>query len=547
MRATQILTFGGVGSVAAGGWHGIAGSTPGTVGALLVLLGTALLGLSWFVHTGPPRVKVKGAARSAAPVVVGVLVVSSLVVGGLAPSPVGSADAKHDCGEVTGVLTDVMPDFVPKLDKCLDHPVTKNIDDNQTAIDIYSAAQSAEQRQDEARTVRNNYLANSRTIAYAKGQSAAVAALNNGSTETQVINAGRDAVKKYYTNKQLNILKGWETRAKTLEELSERAANESGVSDSLIFVPSKNKRVQYNSAVLDADYQLINGTNVNIHVTNIYDNGDYDVIMPDPSNSTNINTSKSNTPVFDYNISVDQVDVSHPTDQVLDTIKYSDELQNIYSLSTNVEDNVDSWADKTYHSFQNSTFNTSEYVDPTTLAQEFATDYNSTGYYSYAAASLAVAGLGTPNLTNTGRMTVSNQGTNITGLLMSQASPPNGTWETGVTYNAGVLDGEQFVIDTNGTQQNLIGDFTITSMTDTDGSSITETKSENYSHQAINNDEYLAQQENLTDLRTAMESRESSSIGGGSGGGGGSLSTAAMLGLLGAVGGAFLLLRGGRN
>lgn len=421
-------------------------------------------------------------------------------------------------------------------------------DDTQTALDIYSAASAAAQSWDEFNTVAQNYLSDTRTVAFAKAQAAAIEAIDAGKTEAEVRQAAVDAVRDYYTKRQLNYYRAAETKLVTLKNLALRAQNESGVSGTLVELDEVASGSTYPYSFIETTQNrsltLINGTSASFTAVIAERSGNYRSIFGVRwSSSTSLSTKEPIKPLTDdktFDVQVDGVDTetSFVAFDLDEAEAYARDLKN---ASNQIEANAEKWVNGTYSNFTSGNLNATEYINPLTLAQEYATQYNQSGYFAYAAASLASIGYEIPDLNQTGSMVVAYNGSTYTGLLASQNTPPNGTWEAGRTYDADLIQGVQVLLTQSSGQIELDGTFQILEIQTVNGTQINSTTSQTYSYQTINNTQYLNLQEQLTELRKELESREPPAAGGGGGGliGGGG-GQAIGLGLL--AGGVFAYL-----
>jgi len=156
-------------------------------------------------------------------------------------------------------------------------------------------------------------------------------------------------------------------------------------------------------------------------------------------------------------------------------------------------------------------------------------------------------GYDTPNLTESGTMTVEYKGVSRTGVLMAQQAP-NGTWGVNTTYNTSNINGTVFMATTDGKKVDFADgeEFTIVAMTAKDGSQINSTRTTKYAYKTADTQELLDMQQQLIDLRQEIEDREPS----GAGFSLGSASTETVILGLAALAGAGLLAgrgnRGGR-
>jgi hypothetical protein len=184
-----------------------------------------------------------------------------------------------------------------------------------------------------------------------------------------------------------------------------------------------------------------------------------------------------------------------------------------------LESEVDNYVDATWEDYDTGSINASDVISANTAMFEYGVRSGNESETLYSStAALAMSGYDTPDLNQTGTMTVSYNGASLTGLLMARQAP-NGTWEVGKTYNTIDIDGPVFMLTTDGEKIDFKDNrqFTIESMTAKDGSSLNSTQTRQYSYKTTNTSETLALQESLIELRQEIEDREPN--GGGSSGG----------------------------
>lgn len=103
----------------------------------------------------------------------------------------------------------------------------------------------------------------------------------------------------------------------------------------------------------------------------------------------------------------------------------------------------------------------------------------------------------------------------FTGLLMSQEAP-NGTWESGVRYDASSLNGTQLFVTLNGTSESLEkGDFEILEIRNETGDVINQTTTKEYSRQALNVSELKDVLDRQFEARIQIQDRAPTAGGGG--------------------------------
>jgi len=573
-RLTSFGALAALGGAASGAaW----GAVP--LGAVLAL---AVVGVGWV----GVRLRLGGALPSAsrlsrrrgirvAGALLGVgLLVGASVTGSLgAPGAVGTASAATtaQCNDdafvdafwstITGGLS---TDYTAE---CVETVEDLNTEDNQTALDIYSAASTNAQVWESTRRVRMNYLQDMGTIAYSEGQAAAWAAWKNKTdvngdgnfSQTDMALAGERAAENYTAHKERNFLKRWESQVISAGELSARAQNESGVSNFTViaqYVDSGGTNHNYPSqSKTTVSVQLVNGTSMNLSAFE-WSQGNGETATLRPTELTVLNSGSTTT--HDGWVWVRDID-TNPAFTYLNTTKSSEVLDEFDAVSNKSSNNVAKWVNGSFDELQNGTLNASEALDASTIARQFGMDAdaeNGSGYYAQAVASLSSAGLETPNLNETASMTISVNrtywlnGTQYTGtreyvgLLMSQNAPPSGSWKNGTTYDPAAVNGSQLMASQEFSIFELENNFTVTSIQNKEGDALNNTSVKKYSYQAVTNDEYIALQENLTDLRMAMEDYQATRDGGGGSGLGSVPPWAVVGGLVVAVGGLAYAMRG---
>jgi hypothetical protein len=190
-------------------------------------------------------------------------------------------------------------------------------------------------------------------------------------------------------------------------------------------------------------------------------------------------------------------------------------LTEIASANTQMRDNLDLWVGNYHSSYTAGDINETDLLDPTTLAQEFSTSYNDTGYYGYAAGSLAVQGTnGTFNESFTVELA---DGTVLNGTLFTDWSPAstNGSFVTGTTYNISNADAPVYFATNDGLRL-IQQDFTITTLTDVKtGETVNETQLEDYNRQTADTSLTADQLAQLLELRQELDEKQAQAGGGG--------------------------------
>lgn len=434
---------------------------------------------------------------------------------------------------------------------------------NSTKTQIYNTGKQVQTDSVQYGAVVDNYLADSGNPAMAKAEAAAIAAIDANKTRTETETAAANAVQDYYTVKQMNLVDQWGTSVSsvaTMENTSDVAALTEGFVEPNM-APASNVQSRFGFAVdegiTDSGYSesplttsaqttLINGSTYNTMELRLamY----YQACNCWYNENARVDRGWVNRTIGGSNNNVSGVYVGPITGETsyvaFDFVTYGQRWANIEAKSTQLEANAQEYASALYNASEAGNLSTVDYVNGATLAQEYSTDYTSTGYYSYAVGWAATAGFAIPDLGNTSAMTIDTAGATYQGLLMSQTAPSGGTWQTGVTYDANLIGGKQFVATLDGSVVELTGEFTITSMEDEDGASITETQVQQTDYTVANTSaEYEALQQEIRSLQTEIVEDTQTTGGGGGASGSGflGLGTTELLIVAVALGGLVLL------
>lgn len=441
------------------------------------------------------------------------LLLVSTVAGGLGPAAMAStataASTPSECsvddsaqyGFISGIKSALgLQPAYGEVVECTEQIQQQAAEDNQTATDLYSSARQAKRSWESTNTIAQNSLETVQTAAFAKGQAAAAEAMDSGVSRSEAVQTGRQVAIDFVTQKQINYAQRYESTAHTLKELSFRAANESGVSNTLIGI--QNERTTYDYSNIHSSeprsFTLANGSSLSLPFLN--HDGSFPVIWAE---------TFAHRDEPDYSQSQIRVESTNGQSSFtfFNTTDTGSVMAEFDSTAQLAADNVEAWVNGTYDPYQNGELNLSSAVNPLTMGQEYAQDYNETGYHAYAAASLSSLGLTSPSLENTGSMTISHNGTNYVGSLMSQDPPSSGVWESGKTYSDAGIPGVQLIASQSSGLVPLDGEFTVVTIENRDGVEIGNTTTETTDVTTINNSEYIAMQEELTAIRNTMENR----------------------------------------
>jgi TolA-binding protein len=500
--------------------------------------------------------------RIAAPMLA-LLIVFSGAGGAIAPgaSPVGTAEAQ--LGDGSGGACDSADWFLTFVTGTLLTTDCKTAGDvseawnetdaKQTRTQIHSQAGQLAAGNEQFLTVQSNLLTDSNTIAFSKGEAAAVEVLANGGTIAEAQAAANESIEDYYTTKQRNLIDRYEVAAETTVTLYQRANQTTGV-NSYFVQPSSadsfggednaghtNSVGNMSGTTSTTNVQLMNGSTAQVTTigTKIgffgYDEANYDYswFNVDQSNHDWEGTSAPQQGVWvAKNPNVDPNNIYNygdrfrvrPTENLtsktlLNYGAFAETWNEIETRSQSTKQEVAVYVNQSLGpAVQNGNLNATSYVSPSTLAQEYAQSYNGTESYIQATAIAAYSGMDTPSLEETGSMTISYNGTTYEGLLLSQEAPSGG-WQSGETYDPALLSGLQMfaVAGESGEIVTLDQAFTVEKITGTSGEEIQKATTVNVTYETSNaSANYTQLQQQIRSLNKQIEERQAQATGGGS-------------------------------
>ncbi len=318
----------------------------------------------------------------------------------------------------------------------------------------------------------------------------------------------------YYSTKQLNLIKRWNVSITAIKSLAEVAQNQSGISDTYVAVvdiegdpDSRNWEIigWHNST-----YTLTNGTEVTVR--------GLDLKASDGSSGyLHIDGTKTESYTDQYGNSV-IVKGTTENDPVtyIDRRDYTNRLQRVETLNSDLQSEVDPFVNGTWTAFQDGQINASDVISRNNLMFRYGTDaLNNSNQSLYdSTAALASMGLDTPNINNTGSMTVVYEGVTYEGMVLAREAP-NGTWETNTTYNTAEIGGTVLLATTDGQRIDMEGEFTLQEMKNQDGDQIEETQATKVVYKTSNTSEILDKMNRILELRAQVEATKPKAGGGG--------------------------------
>lgn len=503
----------------------------------------------------------KSRPQQALAVVAAMLLVVTAVGGGVGAAPVGTASAQAaddpDCSTWDALIYDTMNlgDFSFGGVDDSENPCSaeyqrqqlsnewNETDAEDTRVQIHSQAGQLAAGNEQFLTVAQNGLTNSETIAFSRGEAAAVETLANGGTISEAQQAANESIEDYFTIKQINQLDRHSTSVQTITTLNQRAENTTGVSgdfvtfsynsqtDGLIRNSDKNTGSFKVAGSATRTVTLANGTSqTTYNLQAMYDatDGNYDTLNPRSmyfkgGNFTGGFGASSGTYV------TNQIRVRSTTNLTSQSMLHSQEW---WSLWTTIEDkNQQTKKEVAVYinqslgpAVENGNLDAQNYVSAATLAQEFSQDYNGSDGYVRAMAIASSMGMSTPDLESTAGMTVIHDGETYEGMLLSQNGPENDTWESSQTYDASLISGMQFfaVQGESGEIIELDGSFTIESISDMDGNDIDSAETQQVVYHTSNaSGNYTELQNQIRQLSAEIELQKERATAPPPGGGGG--------------------------
>ncbi|UPV73174.1 hypothetical protein M0R89_11510 [Halorussus limi] len=478
----------------------------------------------------------------------------------LGPSIVGVAEAAvgdEKCQGAEGGLYVITFGHVAKecaVENQVENAVedVKEAQDNQTKVDIYSAAIAQDSATDPFLSTMNNRLQDSKTVAWTHGETELAEAYQNGTSLAVARADAKQAEEDYYSRIQRNILAEWRTEVSAFRSLNERAATEgllhadkngTNTSSEVGWPEAENDGQRlfefanrefkgtdddygvdvYYKGIENRTVTLANGTEVTVpaigwHIADYRGGGTYEInywyypgagLDPDPNDN---NFAASTVGIYVSG----NFDSSMEPQMLIDFRDYEQLWDTSVQMNKEVKNETDTYANKTYEAFSDGKINATDVISKTTKIHQYGTEGDS---MSDVVAALASMGVSTPELNGVGTMNVTYNGDTYTGLVMAE-SAPNGSWQAGTTYNASNISGPVWIATTGGEAVEVTGEFRIDSITAKDGSSISNVTTTKYVYRTSNTTEYQQLLERMSDLRQELEEREPDTSGGSGGGSG---------------------------
>ncbi len=506
--------------------------------AVMVIAGSFLIGaLAWRAELWSPRSAYRSAARAAprrekvaAPVVA--LLLLSTAVGSPAVGVAAAASSTEECSGVDAIIYDMttIDGFFSMQDK-EDHPCSpkyqrdeaieelKNASAEQEELDIYNAALSQKANNQVFSDVQANYANDSRSIAWMHAESALAECYKEGNSKSVCKSKAKQAIQDYYSNQAINFIERYNVTVRTSKELQQTAENQTDVSSDYVHAVGEDNTNGGDAKepfgqIRTTSVTLPNGTTHTTYEIRVYGNDDGYIGLNDPREPYYSDTGEDQDWI--NSIQVDAPNSDYEPENILNMDKIADQYNRYDTLNNDLQNEVDPFVNATWTAFENDEINASDVISRNNLMFRYGTDaLNNTNQSLYdSTAALSTMGLATPNVNNTGSMTVVYNNVSYTGMVLAQEAP-NGTWETGKTYETSNIGGTVLLATTDGERIDMKGQFTLQEMKNQDGDQINQTSATKVVYRTSNTSEVLDKMERIAELRAQIEATKPKAGGGG--------------------------------
>ncbi|WP_193308542.1 hypothetical protein [Halorubrum halophilum] len=401
----------------------------------------------------------------------------------------------------------------------------KQSDANQSKVDIYSAAAGVKGGVETWGSPYDNYLQDTESVAWMKAESAIAQAYQSGKSKPEAKVAAREAIADYYAVKQQNLIEQWDFSTSQMWTLREQARMEDGISENYVGFAYRNVQ-QDDGMVASRSFedvtvqtQLVNSSTVNTSAIQITasESGNHETDTITVSSGPQraglyVNQNVGEWFATYYSWRVQPANDNYETLHVMNFTKFADRWQQTEDMNSALQSEASAFVDATWDDYDSGQINASDVISSNTAMFEYGVRSGNESESLYrSTAALSLMGYDTPNLNNSGVMTVEYKNVERTGLLMAR-NAPNGTWEVNTTYNTSDIEGPVFLTTTTGEKIDFAEgeEFTITSLTAKDGTAINSTQTTRYRYKTANTAELLEVQNQLLELRQEIEDRERS-------------------------------------
>ena len=510
MHETRIASFGSVASVVGSG----AMFTDGFVNAAAALLVVGVLAALVGLHFAGVKVKARltpssSAGRRVATIaVVGMILTTAALAGVGGPaSPVQTVQAGYFEGcQFDDSLTFAVGSSLGLSNQECTFWSPDEDASNLSATQAYAQILTEKDSSDAYLTTTENFENDMRSVAWAKAKISLINDLNNNVSEANATANAKAIVDDYYTVQQTNTVRKWNAAISTAEYVDDADGSVLKVHQGS---PGSTWNYESGKDTYDSNVTLANGTQM--WAEGIAYGGSYGNGLEDDGSSKSA-VLRAYDP-----------DSSQETDVIV-AQRYYDAIHDLNDQSDQVTANIDTYANETYQAYEAGEIDSTDLAssDPTTIATQASTDYNSTGYFGLASAQLAAMGLsGNESVSHVVNTTENGSDRVIEGTLFYTGEDSQ-TFENGVTYDPSTLNGSVYmsVASIEDGQGNALNDsggfyhvdenFTISSATNTQtGESLNSTQMETRDYTTTNTSKLAEEIDRLKELRAYYEEQQS--------------------------------------
>ncbi|REA05873.1 hypothetical protein DEQ92_06305 [Haloferax sp. Atlit-6N] len=475
-------------------------------------------------------------ARRTLALVFVVLVVTTAATGPVAAaSTTVTVDYEH-CGP-----TDLLEQTFSMLlggdkEACLQGGVSYDDLENITSTDGYAAGLAVDDSVESFNTTLENRLQDTRTVAYSKAKIQVVNDINNGTAETLAKERANETVTAYYAQIERNIIRDWNAKMSELEYLNQ---TETGFA---FHEPSDSDEYQipgqyaenpdgFQTGVHQMNYTLVNGTNVTmkfwLQPHNVGGDGTGANaavgVLPKTSLAPDLYAYSNELHGWstggDYYSASDGLAVQSPSTSnytgVLYGADYTGLLEDLDTQQQQVQANMAQVVEGYYAQYAAGDIDSTDLarLDPSTIGAEASTEFNTTGYYSYAAVQLASIGYsGDLNSSHTIAVEGQNGTTIVNGTMFYTGEDAPAGWDTGSTYQFADYNGTFYFAYQNANDSGIYDlseygeNFTIVEAFNVHtGEAVNTTSTQQYVYEDTNATALQSQLDQLLELREWFE------------------------------------------
>lgn len=386
----------------------------------------------------------------------------------------------------------------------------------QERLALLVGAATTNQSEQNTQAVLGNYLTDARQTAYSEGKLAAWNAIANNATVEQTKIEANTSAEGYYHSMQDNLASVYATSVSNAEYTYTREYNQTDATGEWVY-PVYDNGTEASFAAnpwVTAEIDLPMGT-VEMRTYRLADGS---VVTPYP-NATSV-------PGGGPYVAGPKLHVEGPTNSsdtlsggaytvIADSGKFEATNTEISDQRQQVKDNLAVFIDGQYANVSAEEINASDVLSPAQIASRASTDYDSTGYYGFAAAELAAQGKA-GNLSMSHNLSLAD-GSEVEGTLFYTGNSENLTLTRGEKYDPANYSGT-FILAANadaGGIQELTSPFVIQEQRNTKTGEVVNTTSvERYTYNTTSTGNFSADIQRLEELAAAYEAQQVPASGG---------------------------------